>query len=61
MDENTRNRYKQGIYSEEQLRVIAEAREYFKKYDPEMLETYESSLRDGCEPIEMFKYLKAVW
>lgn len=61
MDEKTRERYKQGIYSEEQLRVIAEAREYFKKYDPEMLETYESCLKDGCEPIGIFEYLKAVW
>ena len=56
-----RNRYKQGIYSEEQKRVIEEAREYFRKYDPEGLEIYESALEEGAEPIETFKFLKSMW
>ena len=34
---------------------------YFQKNDPEMLEIYESSLKDGAEPVEKFKYLKAIW
>lgn len=56
-----RNRYKQGIYSEEQKRSIQEAREYFGKCDPEGLEIYESALKDGAEPIETFNFLKSMW
>lgn len=61
MDEETRNRYKQGIYNEEQLQVIAEAKEYFREYDPEGLEIFESALKDGCEPIGTYEFIKAMW